>query len=355
MTRSTPRASSAWTFSTKASRTRGWVMALSAARSASFPNTRAPSLARSNLPSAPTTPGKRSAMAARPGVPGSTTSRASTSASSTSAPNSRSIRVTVLLPEEMPPVSPKTCTVGALLRGLLRGEGERLHRLAVLVEEDGQPQLRVEEVGAEVVRQLALVARRRGHGAGGAGGAVARLDGLLVDDGPGEHVDALDEPARVHLELRLAGALDGLLAEVGDGLLSILGHGARGLAELLDDLVLLGDAGLHALPRLGDGGEGDGNHGERKQGPHHDFLPNGKGGRGSSAALSFQRMIPTGIQPRDALPRPGGSATSRAMRAPGSRILPVLLLALCGVAGAADFVGADSCKGCHPEAYEAWM
>jgi len=43
------------------------------------------------------------------------------------------------------------------------------------------------------------------------------------------------------------------------------------------------------------------------------------------------------------------------MRAPGIRILPFLLLALCGVAGAADFVGADSCKGCHPEAYEAWQ
>ncbi|WP_342381427.1 cytochrome c family protein [Myxococcus stipitatus] len=43
------------------------------------------------------------------------------------------------------------------------------------------------------------------------------------------------------------------------------------------------------------------------------------------------------------------------MRASGFRVLPVLLLALCGAAGAADFVGADSCKGCHPEAYEAWM
>jgi hypothetical protein len=43
------------------------------------------------------------------------------------------------------------------------------------------------------------------------------------------------------------------------------------------------------------------------------------------------------------------------MRAPGSRILPLLVLALGGAAGAADFVGPDSCKGCHPEAYEAWM
>ncbi|MBZ4415951.1 cytochrome c family protein [Myxococcus sp. RHSTA-1-4] len=43
------------------------------------------------------------------------------------------------------------------------------------------------------------------------------------------------------------------------------------------------------------------------------------------------------------------------MRAPGSRVLPLLLLAFGGAAGAADFVGPDSCKGCHPEAYEAWM
>jgi formate-dependent nitrite reductase cytochrome c552 subunit len=43
------------------------------------------------------------------------------------------------------------------------------------------------------------------------------------------------------------------------------------------------------------------------------------------------------------------------MRAPGVRILPLLVLALGGAAAAADFVGPDSCKGCHPEAYEAWM
>lgn len=34
-------------------------------------------------------------------------------------------------------------------------------------------------------------------------------------------------------------------------------------------------------------------------------------------------------------------------------ILPALL-ALAGAAGAADFVGPESCKSCHPEAYEAW-
>lgn len=42
------------------------------------------------------------------------------------------------------------------------------------------------------------------------------------------------------------------------------------------------------------------------------------------------------------------------MRASGSWLLPVLL-AFSGVATAADFVGPESCKGCHPAAYEAWQ
>ena len=42
------------------------------------------------------------------------------------------------------------------------------------------------------------------------------------------------------------------------------------------------------------------------------------------------------------------------MRARGSCLL-LLVLALSGAAGAADFLGPESCKGCHPAAYEAWM
>lgn len=42
-----------------------------------------------------------------------------------------------------------------------------------------------------------------------------------------------------------------------------------------------------------------------------------------------------------------------AMRASGSWLLPLLLAS--GVAGAADFVGPESCKGCHPAAYTAWQ
>jgi hypothetical protein len=44
------------------------------------------------------------------------------------------------------------------------------------------------------------------------------------------------------------------------------------------------------------------------------------------------------------------------MRARGPWLLFVLLLLVgSGVAGAADFVGPESCKGCHPAAYDAWM
>ena len=60
---------------------------------------RAPSSVRISGPNASTT-------AARPGVPGSTTSRASASESITTAPSSASILETVLLPDATPPVSP---------------------------------------------------------------------------------------------------------------------------------------------------------------------------------------------------------------------------------------------------------
>src|SRR5206468_12846754 len=58
-------------------------------------------------PSAATTESPNSATtASKPGVPGSTTSRAIASASMTTAPCSASSRATVLLPEPTPPVSP---------------------------------------------------------------------------------------------------------------------------------------------------------------------------------------------------------------------------------------------------------
>ncbi len=43
------------------------------------------------------------------------------------------------------------------------------------------------------------------------------------------------------------------------------------------------------------------------------------------------------------------------MRARGPWIVSLLLVVLAGAAEAADFLGPESCKGCHPAAYEAWQ
>lgn len=43
------------------------------------------------------------------------------------------------------------------------------------------------------------------------------------------------------------------------------------------------------------------------------------------------------------------------MRAPGPWLLCLLLVIGSSAAGAADFLGPESCKGCHPAAYELWM
>ena len=45
------------------------------------------------------------------------------------------------------------------------------------------------------------------------------------------------------------------------------------------------------------------------------------------------------------------------MRSRGFWLLPLLVVsgAVSGTAGAADFVGPESCKGCHPAAYAAWQ
>ena len=66
----------------------------------------AASAARFNAPSAPSMSApKASTMAASPGVPGATTCRASSSESTTMAPNSRSTADTVDLPDPIPPVT----------------------------------------------------------------------------------------------------------------------------------------------------------------------------------------------------------------------------------------------------------
>src|SRR3954453_855631 len=89
-------------------------------RACSSPKTTAPSRARSSRPSSVSTSSPNSATtAASPGVPGSTTSRATASASMTTAPSSRRRRDTSLLPDPMPPVRP-TVSTRLLGRGLLR-------------------------------------------------------------------------------------------------------------------------------------------------------------------------------------------------------------------------------------------
>src|SRR6266496_1192531 len=89
------------------SATSGCTIAFSRRRAAWSANTIEASRARSNRPSAPRTPGPNSASTAcRPRPPGSTTSRAMASASTTTAPCRASRPATALLPAPIPPVSP---------------------------------------------------------------------------------------------------------------------------------------------------------------------------------------------------------------------------------------------------------
>ena len=90
-------------------------------------NTRAPRAARSRLPSARTQVGPERLRHPRQALlPGATTSRASRSASTTTAPRSASSRLTADLPEPMPPVSPIVFTRATVAGGeswrLRRGE-----------------------------------------------------------------------------------------------------------------------------------------------------------------------------------------------------------------------------------------
>ena len=93
------------------------------ARLRSSEKTRRPRALRSREPSGARIPSPNSATtAARPSLPGLTTSRATSSALVTTAPRSFSRAATVDLPEPMPPVSPtrRTRSVG---RRAVRGAG----------------------------------------------------------------------------------------------------------------------------------------------------------------------------------------------------------------------------------------
>ncbi len=88
-----------------------WTIAFSAASRSGSANTIFPTFSRSMAPSGSSTSTPNSATtAARPGVPGSTTSRAILSASMIIAPRSSSRADTSLLPDPIPPVSPTFST-----------------------------------------------------------------------------------------------------------------------------------------------------------------------------------------------------------------------------------------------------
>ena len=100
-------ATAAATRSRVSRRTAGCVMAFSRSLRLGSVKMTAPSAGRFSVPSASKIASPNSAaIAARPGVPSSTTSRASWSASMPTAPQEASRFATVLLPDAIPPVSP---------------------------------------------------------------------------------------------------------------------------------------------------------------------------------------------------------------------------------------------------------
>src|SRR5258708_2091947 len=89
----------------------GWRIPLSSRRRPSSANTMAATAFRSSPPSGARTPSPKARTTAfRPSVRGATTSRATSSASMTGTAWARKRAATVLLPEAIPPVSPKRCT-----------------------------------------------------------------------------------------------------------------------------------------------------------------------------------------------------------------------------------------------------
>ena len=94
-------------------RTSGCTMPSSRRRASGSANTTAARAGRSRAPSGVSTSWPNAATtASRPGVPGSTTSRAMRSASTIRAPRAASSPATVLLPDPIPPVSPMRSTHG---------------------------------------------------------------------------------------------------------------------------------------------------------------------------------------------------------------------------------------------------
>src|SRR5262249_19437616 len=236
------------------------MMAFRAARSWALPKMTAASLARSSRPSGPIASGKRPWMSRNAGEPGTTTSRAISSASITAVPKSRNIALTALLPVAIPPVSPMIrisvlphrTVQGLSFRclGLLKNEG--LDRLSVLVPKDGQSELGVEKIGLKFIGELLDVAGRGGRACGGEPRAIrsiGSLNRLAVHHRAWENVDPLDQLAAVvDLELGLGRPLDRPGTHVGKDLFALHHHCLRWLAEFLRHLVATRHAWLDAVP-----------------------------------------------------------------------------------------------------------
>ncbi len=111
----------------------GWTIALRSASSSGWPKTIAASAGRSIRPSGSRTPGPNRSTSCRwAGAPGSTTSRATWSASTTTAPWSTSSRATVDLPAPMFPVRPTASTAGPPAQPARRGRDAVANRTMVV-------------------------------------------------------------------------------------------------------------------------------------------------------------------------------------------------------------------------------
>src|ERR1035437_186216 len=255
----------------------GWVIASRSLRARASAKTIAPKAPRSREPSGViTTSPKRWRIAARPSESTATTSRASWSASMTTAPSSRNRCATVDLPEPIPPVSPTRSMRPTLARSRLDSwspplKPERTKAPVVtgafvmmpVTRSDLVPGELLTQSGERLIRsQRALRGRRVGRGRGrtvrlrgrctvrGVAGRLLRvgcslgvsLDGLL-------DLNLVRLPASVSLgELLLP--LLALLLVTAD---PFVGLGVEALGVLVvAGLVVLGSHAVHRRVELGD-------------------------------------------------------------------------------------------------------
>src|SRR5665647_2300382 len=255
----------------------GWVIASRSLRARASAKTIAPKAPRSREPSGViTTSPKRWRIAARPSESTATTSRASWSASMTTAPSSRNRCATVDLPEPIPPVSPTRSMRPTLARSRLDSwspplKPERTKAPVVtgafvmmpVTRSDLVPGELLTQSGERLIRsQRALSGRRVGRGRGrtvrlrgrctvrGVAGRLLRvgcslgvsLDGLL-------DLNLVRLPASVSLGVLLLPLLALLLVTADP----FVGLGVEALGVLVvAGLVVLGSHAVHRRVELGD-------------------------------------------------------------------------------------------------------